>query len=147
MNEAIPIRSLIDRLAAMPAYLRGTGDGVESGPFDAEMTIENVEVGLGVELDYIARAPDGSKLHSERAVLAYQMTSGQMTLFVLAAELQGVAQLIERSPGVFDNGVGERGFELRVEIDLVGEDLTYVWSWGAPGEALGERSRAVLRPA
>ena len=45
----------------------------------------------------------------------------------------------------YGNGAGHEGFELEVELELEGDELTYVWSWGPPHEAVVERTRAVLR--
>ena len=98
---------------------------------------------MGATIDYVATAPDGAELHAEHTTLAFDMWSGQATLYVLCAELSGVGQLIEASGSTFNNGQGLDGFELQIEIAL-GDALEYVWSWGAPGEPLVEQSRAVF---
>ena len=89
-------------------------------------------------------APDGSILHREHTMLAFDMWSGEATLFVLCAEISGMGQLTQVSEAVFSNGRGTDGFELQIELVLDGDDLGYVWSWGAPGDPLVEQSRATV---
>ena len=98
---------------------------------------------MGVTIDYVATAPDGEELHREHTVLAFDMWSGEATLYVLCAELSGVGQLVQRSESTFTNGQGTDGFELQIEI-VIADQLEYVWSWGQPGEPLDEQSRAVF---
>jgi hypothetical protein len=98
---------------------------------------------MGTTIVYTATAPDGSELHREHTVLAFDMWSGEATLYVLCAELRGMGQLVQASESTFTNGQGTEGFELQIEV-VIADALEYVWSWGQPGEPLVERSRAVF---
>ena len=135
------METIIDRLIAAAGRYEGPGDGSESGPFDASIEIEPLLDGLGVTIDYAATAPDGTDLHREHTVVAFDMWSGEATLYVLCAELSGLGQLVQTSESTFANGQGTDGFELQIEI-VVADQLEYVWSWGQPGEPLTEQSRA-----
>jgi hypothetical protein len=135
------METIIDRLIAVGGRYEGTGDGSESGPFDATIEITSLLGGMGATIDYVATAPDGSELHREHTVLAFDMWSGEATLYVLCAELSGVGQLVQASGSTFSNGQGTDGFELQIEI-VIADRLEYAWSWGEPGEPLVERSRA-----
>jgi hypothetical protein len=135
------METIIDRLVAAAGRYEGTGDGTESGPFDATIEIVSLLGGMGATIDYTATARDGSELHREHTVLAFDMWSGEATLYVLCAELNGVGQLVQASESTFTNGQGADGFQLQIEI-ATDDQLEYVWSWGQPGEPLAERSRA-----
>ena len=135
------METIIDRLIGVAGRYEGTGDGSESGPFDATIEITSLLGGMGVTIDYTATAPDGRVLHREHTVLAFDMWSGEATLYVLCAELSGVGQLVQASESTFTNGQGTEGFELQIEI-VIADLLEYVWSWGQPGEPLVEQSRA-----
>jgi hypothetical protein len=137
------METIIDRLIAVAGHYEGTGDGSESGPFDATIEITTLLGGMGATIDYSAAAPDGSELHREHTVLAFDMWSGEATLYVLCAELSGVGQLVQASGSTFTNGQGTEGFELQIEI-VIADHLEYAWSWGQPGEPLAEQSRAVF---
>lgn len=137
------METIIDRLIAVAGRYEGAGDGSESGPFDATIEITSLLGGMGATIDYVATAPDGSELHREHTVLAFDMWSGEATLYVLCAELRGVGQLVQASGSTFTNGQGTDGFELQIEI-VIADRLEYVWSWGQPGEQLAEQSRAVF---
>lgn len=136
------METIIDRIVGAAGHHVGTGDGAESGPFTATLDITPILGGLGAGIDYLATAPDGSELHREHTVLAFDMWSGEATLYVLCEELNGMGQLVQVGAATFANGRGTDGFE--VQIDLVVDDdrLEYAWSWGQPGEPLVEQSRA-----
>lgn len=138
------METIIDRAVAAAGHYEGSGDGAESGPFTAVVDVRSVLDGMGAGLEYTAIAPDGSILHREHTVLAFDMWSGEATLFVLCAEISGMGQLTQVSETVFSNGRGTEGFELQIELVLDGDDLGYVWSWGAPGDPLVEQSRATV---
>lgn len=138
------METIIDRAVAAAGHYEGSGDGAESGPFTAVVDVRSVLDGMGAEIDYAATAPDGSTLHREHTLLAFDMWSGEATLSVLCAELSGVGRLTQVSEAVFSNGLGTEGFEVQIELLLDGDDLQYVWSWGAPGDQLAEQSRAVV---
>lgn len=135
------METIIDRLVAIAGRYEGTGDGTESGPFGATIEIVPLLGGMGATIDYTATARDGSELHREHTVLAFDMWSGEATLYVLCAELNGVGQLVQSSESTFTNGQGTDGLQLQIEI-VTGDQLEYVWSWGQPGEPLAEQSRA-----
>ncbi|MGI9646126.1 MAG: hypothetical protein ACR2O6_12540 [Ilumatobacteraceae bacterium] len=134
-----------DQLAHAAGTYMGEGDGIESGPFTATIEVQSVLDGLGVQIDYEAAAPDGAVLHVERSTLALDMIGGEPTLYVLCEELRGMGRLPMIGTNRYGNGAGHEGFELEIEIDVEGDELTYVWSWGPPHEAVVERSRAVVR--
>jgi hypothetical protein len=137
------METIIDRLIALAGRYEGTGHGIESGPFDATIEITPLLGGMGATIGYVATAPDGSEVHREHTVLAFDMWSGEATLYVLCAELNGVGQLVQGSGSTFTNGRSTDGFELQIEI-VIADSLEYVWSWGEPGEPLVERSRATF---
>ncbi len=137
------METIIDRVVSAAGRYRGTGDGVESGPFTAALDIEPILGGMGATIGYTATAADGTELHAEHTMLAFDMWSGEATMYVLCTELRGVGQLVQVSDSTFSNGRGVDGFEVQIEIAL-GDDLEYVWSWGPPGEELIEQSRATL---
>lgn len=136
--------TIIDQVLSVAGRHDGTGDGVESGPFTATLEVAPILGTMGASIDYVATAPDGRELHSEHTVLAFDSWSGQPTLFVLCAELNGIDQLVQTGESTFNNGRGTEEFELQIEISLDGGTLEYVWSSGAPGEALAEQSRATF---
>ncbi|SRR6056297_528567 len=146
------METIVDRVVAVAGHYQGSGAGAESGPFSATLDIEPVLDGMGVTLDYVATGDDGAILHTEHTLLAFDMWSGEATLYVLCRELTGVGQLVQISDSTFSNGRGTDGFELQIQIVLGdgGENgdrdrtIGYVWSWGAPGEPLVEQSRATL---
>ncbi|MGB0112177.1 MAG: hypothetical protein WBP59_03060 [Ilumatobacteraceae bacterium] len=139
------METIIDRIAGAAGHYEGEGDGVESGPFSAVVDVSSLLDGMGAEITYTATAPDGTVLHTEHTVLAFDMWSGEPCLHVLCAELSGMAKLSLVGASTFSNGLGVDGFELQIDL-VVGEGtLEYVWSWGPPGEAIVERSRATTR--
>jgi hypothetical protein len=137
------METIIDRLIAVAGRYEGAGDGSGSGPFDATIEITSLLGGMGATINYVATASDGSELHREHTVLAFDMWSGEATLYVLCAELSGVGQLVQSSGTTFTNGQGTDGFELEIEI-VIADRLEYVWSWGQPGEPLAEQTRATF---
>ena len=136
------METTIEHLAGGAGTYTGDGDGEESGPFAATIELRPVLDGLGVEIDYEAVAPDGEVLHTERTVLAFDMISGLPTLYVLCEELRGMGRLVQTWDNRFGNEGGLEDLQLQIEIDLDGDELTYVWSWGPPHEDLAERTRA-----
>jgi hypothetical protein len=137
------METIIDRLITGAGRYEGTGDGIESGPFNATIEIATLLDGMGATIDYIATGPGDTELHREHTVVAFDMWSGEATLYVLCAELSGVGQLVQASGSTFTNGQGTDGFELQIEI-VIADRLEYIWSWGQPGEPLVEQSRAVF---
>lgn len=138
------METTIEHLAAAAGRYTGSGDGIESGPFTATIEVEPVLDGLGVEIHYEAVAPDGSRLHIERTILAFDMISGTPTLHVLCEELHGMGRLAQVASNQYGNRAGHDEFKLLIEVDLDGDELIYIWSWGPPHEPLVVRTRAVV---
>ncbi len=136
------METIIDRVIGAAGRYEGSGDGVESGPFTATIDIAPLLDGMGATIDYVATAPNGTELHAEHTVLAFDMWSGEATLYVLCAELSGLGQLVQVSGSTFSNGLDTVGFQLQIEIVIENGTVEYVWSWGQPGEPLAEQSRA-----
>lgn len=141
------METTIEELAGAAGHYSGSGDGVESGPFTATVDVRSLLDGLAVEIVYEAIGQDGERLHVEHTLLTYDMITGEPTLYVTSAELRGMAQLRQLGTNRFGNSKGLDGFDLRIELELEGDELTYVWSWGPPHEETTERSRAVVRRA
>lgn len=137
------METIIDRVVSAAGRHEGAGNGNESGPFTAVLEITSILDGMGAAIDYVATASDGTRLHAEHTTLAFDMWSGEATLYVLCDELRGTGQLVQIADSTFNNGRGIEGFELQVEI-TIGNNLDYVWSWGPPGEELVEQSRATF---
>jgi hypothetical protein len=137
------METIIDRIVAVAGRYEGSGESSESGPFDATIEITTLLGGMGATIDYTSTAPDGTERHREHTVLAFDMWSGEATLYVLCAELSGMGELVQSSASTFTNGQGTDGFELQIEI-VIADRLEYVWSWGPPGESLVEQSRATF---
>lgn len=138
------METIIDRVVAAAGKYEGPGSGIESGEFTGVLEVRALLDGMGAELEYTATAPDGTVLHAERTLLAFDMWSGEATLYVMCAELKGVGELPQTGRTTFNNGRGQVGFELQIELIIDEAELTYVWSWGRPGEDLAEQSRATL---
>jgi hypothetical protein len=100
---------------------------------------------MGAELTYLETGADGSMLHAEHTLLAFDMWSGVPTLYVLCAELRGLGVLAAVGASRFSNGAGVESYVLQVDIDIAEDRLDYVWWWGPPGDPLVERSRATLQ--
>lgn len=139
------METIIDRVAAAAGHFAGHGDGPGWGPFEAAFEVRALLDGMGAEIVYVATDAAGAVLHSERTVLAFDMWSGEPTLYVLCRELSGLGQLTLHSESTFSNGAGIDSFEVQIELTIDDGDLGYVWSWGAPGEQLTEQSRATAR--
>jgi hypothetical protein len=137
------METIIDRVVAIAGRYEGSGNGTESGPFTATLEIAPLLGGMGATIDYTATSPDGTPVHAEHTVLAFDMWSGEATLYVLCAELSGVGQLVQVGASTFANGQGIDGFDLQIEIAF-DQRLEYVWSFGQPGEPLVEQSRATF---
>ena len=138
------METIIDQVVRAAGHYEGRGDGIESGPFGGVVDIRPLLGGRGAELTYTATAPDGSVLHEEHTVLALDMWSGEPTLYVLCAELEGLGELLQASETTFSNGRGVDSLQLRIELRLDGDVLHYAWSWGAPGDDVVERTRVAL---
>jgi hypothetical protein len=137
------METTVDRVVAAAGRYEGAGHDTESGAFTASMEIRPVLDGMGAAIDYVTTGPTGKVIHREHTILAFDMWSGEATLYVLCPELSGLGQLVQVSDSTFNNGRGTAGLELQIEL-TIGDGVEYVWSWGAAGEPLAERSRAKL---
>jgi len=142
------METVIDRVVAAAGRYEGTGQDSRpdagTGTFSASVEVRPLVDGMGAELVYVAHRPDGSLVHHEHTLLAFDMWSGEATLYVLCAELNGLGRLVQVTETGFSNGLGVDGFELHVELRLGADELEHVWSWGAPGEELTEQLRATV---
>jgi hypothetical protein len=138
------METIIDKVVAAAGRYEGPGESAESGPFTGVIDVRSVLDGMGAELTYTATAPDGKVLHSEHTLLGFDMWSGEATLYVMCAELRGMGELRQTNETTFNNGRGENGFELQIELIIMGAQLTYVWWWGRPGDDLIQQSSATL---
>jgi hypothetical protein len=138
------METIIDRVVRATGSYEGAGNGSESGAFSATLAIAPLLDGLGAAIDYVATGADGTELHAEHTVLAFDMWSGEATLYVLCAELKGLGQLVQSSGSTFTNGRGTEGLEIQIEFVIDDDQLEYVWSRGQPGEPLAEQSRATF---
>ena len=138
------METIIDGVVAAAGRYEGAGSGAEIGPFKGVLEIRPLLDGLGAELTYTATGPDGTVLHEEHTLLTFNMWSGEATLYVMCSELSGIGELLQAGESTFSNGRGENEFEIQVQIIIDESDLTYVWSWGRPGDELSEQSRAIL---
>jgi hypothetical protein len=143
-SYGVRMETIIDRVVAAAGRYEGTGQDLASGPFAGTLDIRPLLEGMGAELSYTATSGDGTVLHREHTVLAFDMWSGEATLYVLCPRLNGLGRLLQISATTFDNGVGIEGFQHRIELLIDGDDLTYAWSWSAPGDELAEQLRASL---
>lgn len=139
------METIIDRVVGAAGHYEGTGDGAQIGRFTATLDVRPLLDGLGAELMYVETGADGSMLHTEHTLLAFDMWSGVPTLYVLCAELRGLGVLAAVGASRFSNGVGIESYELQVDIDIAENQLDYAWWWGRPGDPLVERSRATLQ--
>ncbi len=138
------METIIDQVVHAAGHYEGRGDGAESGPFSGVVDIRALLEGRGAELTYTATAPDGTLLHEEHTVLALDMWSGEPTLYVLCAELEGLGELLQVGETTFSNGRGVDSFQLQIELAIEGDVFQYAWAWGAPGDDVVERSRVTL---
>jgi hypothetical protein len=118
------METIVDRLAAAAGHYEGSGDGAESGPFTAVFDVGVLLDGMGATIDYVATAGNGTVVHREHTVLAFDMWSGEATLYVLCPELRGVGQLVQIGDSTFDNGRGTDGFQLQIDLVLDEERST-----------------------
>ncbi len=138
------METVIDRVVAAAGRYEGTGHGMHAGAFSSSIEVVPVADGMGAEIVYVASTADGSVVHHEHTLLAFDMWSGEATLYVLCAELNGLGRLVQMSETGFSNGLGVDGFEVAVELQVGTDELQYVWSWGAPGEPLTEQLRTTV---
>ena len=137
------VHDLLARLAAHPGLYRGRGDGPESGPFVARITVTAVVRGRAVTFDYEAVSDRNGLQHVEHTVLATG-EGGRLELHVACLELPGVVRFVETGPGVFTTYDGPT--PARIAIGMPGPDLlTYGWWWARDEAEPREQSRAEVR--
>jgi hypothetical protein len=136
---------LLARLAATPGIYRGRGDGPESGPFVARISVTPVVRGRAVAIDYEATNDRNGLQHVEHTVLATG-EHGRLELHVACLELPGVVRFAESRAGEFAAYDGP--FPARIVIAMPGpETLTYAWWWSRDESEPREQSRATVRRA
>lgn len=134
---------LLTTLAAAPGVYRGRGDGLESGPFVARITVTSVVRGRAVTLDYEAVSDGRGLQHVEHTVLTAG-EAGRLELHVTCLELPGVVRFVETRPGEFTAYEGP--LPARIVLTAPRADvLTYGWWWSRDDAEPREQSRAEVR--
>ncbi len=122
----------------------GTGDGIESGPFDATIDVTGLPGGA-LAIDYVAISPTGGELHREHTVWS-STPDGRGLLVIAHSESPIVTTMVEGAPGVFSQPepVGPYALSIHVEQPSPGR-LRWAWWWAPTGEEPIERSCADVR--
>jgi hypothetical protein len=139
----VAVTNLLKRLAAAPGLYRGRGDGLESGPFVARISVKSVVRGNAVTIDYEAFSDTKGLQHVEHTVLAAG-EAGRLELHVACLELPGVTRFVETSPGEFNSYDGPMPARIIVTSPRDGV-LTYGWWWSRDEADPREQSRAEVR--
>jgi hypothetical protein len=137
------VTDLLKTLAATPGVYRGRGDGLESGPFVARITVTSVVRGHAVTLDYEAVSDSKGLQHVEHTVLTAG-EGGRLELHVACLELPGVVRFVETKPGEFTAYDGPLPARIVVTAPQAGI-LTYGWWWSRDESEPREQSRAEVR--
>jgi hypothetical protein len=135
--------TLLGALLGAPGLYRGRGDGAESGPFLARLTVAPVVSARGVAIDYEATSDRRGLHHVEHSVLTLS-EDGRPTLHVCCNELPGVVRFAESKPGVFTAYDGGLTARIVVTIPEPGS-LTYSWWWTRDEGEPREQFRADVR--
>lgn len=144
----------LEFLRARAGVWHGSGVSHDGEPFLGTLTIRGALAGRGVSLAFEARTEDKQLLHAEELVCTegdapldpgravYVSSDGPPQMLDLARPDPDAVEI--RSPDL----ASDRAFRLRecITCDPDG-DLVIVWSWGLPGEAVGEKSRVTLTRA
>ena len=134
---------LLRRLAVTPGVYRGSGDGLESGPFLARIVVTTVVGGRAVTLDYEAASDAKGLQHVEHTVLTVG-EGGRPELHVICSELPGVTRFVETKPGEFTAYEGPFPSRIVVTAPEAGV-LTYGWWWSRNETEPREQFRAEVR--
>jgi hypothetical protein len=137
------VTDLLKTLAATPGVYRGRGDGLESGPFVARISVSSIVRGRGVTLDYEAVSDGKGLQHVEHTVLTAG-EGGRLELHVACLELPGVVRFVETKPGEFTAYDGPLPARIVVTSPYSGV-LTYGWWWSRDESELREQFRAEVR--
>lgn len=137
------VTDLLTRLASAPGVYRGRGDGLESGPFVARITVTSVVRGRAVTFDYEAVNDDKGLQHVEHSVLAAG-EAGRLELHVACTELPGVVRFVETRPGEFTTYDGPVPARIVITAPRDGL-LTYGWWWSRDEAEPREQFRAEVR--
>ena len=138
--------SLSTRL--IPASYRGTGDGVESGPFEATIDVVSLPGG-SISVGYRAVAPKGSgseELHREHTVVSAGF-DGRDRLYIAHDESAFVTVMVETQPGSqrFEMLEPFGPYTLAIEVGTPSDTtLTWAWHWAAVGDEPVEQSCATV---
>lgn len=135
------MNNLLTTLAASPGIYRGSGDGPESGPFEARLEVRALLDGGAVTMDYEAVGSHGLQ-HVDHCMLASDERD-RLELHVVCGELPGIVRFTQTDPGVFVT------FEpIKAKIVIQPDDagtLRYAWWWTRDDNPAKEQSCAVLK--
>jgi len=124
----------------------GTGDGPESGPFVARISVTRLPNG-GRLIDYEATSREQGVQHLEQTLLVAG-PDGRDQLFIAHSESPFVTAMVETEPGSgrFEQPEPFGPYVMAVVIEQPDSDrLTYAWWWGANGDDPVEQSKADVR--
>ena len=124
----------------------GTGDGPESGPFVARISVTRLPNG-GRLIDYEATSREQGVQHLEQTLLVAG-PDGRDQLFIAHSESPFVTAMVETEPGSgrFEQPEPFGPYVMAVVIEQPDSDrLTYAWWWGANGDVPVEQSKADVR--
>jgi hypothetical protein len=133
---------LLARLATAPGLYRGRGDGPESGPFIARLSLASVVRGRAVTLDYEATCDRDGLQHVEHSVLVAS-ESGRLELHVVCLGVPGMVRFVQTATGEFASYDGPIAAKIGLTAPHAGS-LTYAWSWSRDESEPREQSRAEL---
>jgi hypothetical protein len=134
---------LLATLLGAPGLYRGRGDGAETGPFLARITVAPVVSARGVAIDYEATSDRRGLQHVEHSLLTVG-EEGRPALHVLCTELPGIVRFAESRPGVFTAYDGGLTARILVTVPSPGH-LTYAWWWSRDETDPKEQFRAEVR--
>lgn len=138
--------SLAEMLAAEIGVFHGVGDGRESGPFVARISVERLPNG-GVSIDYEATSREQGLQHHEHSLLTLG-PDGRDRLYVAHSESPFVTEMVASEPGssrfVQPTPFGPYTLEVVIERPEPGR-ITYAWWWAEAGNEPTEQSKADVR--
>jgi hypothetical protein len=133
-------------LAIAIGRYRGTGDGVESGPFVARIELSALPNG-GVAIDYEASSREHGLQHAEHSLLVAG-PDGRDRLVIAHAESPFLTDMVETAPGSgrFEQPEPFGPYVMAIVIEQSEPGvLTYAWWWAEPGSEPIEQSKATVR--
>ncbi len=131
------------QLADEPGQYIGTGQGIESGPFESRINVTVLPNGA-IAIDYEAISAEVGPLHFEHTILA-PGPDGRDRLYVAHSETPFVSEMVETEPNsrrfVQAAPFGPYTMEIVIETPEKGR-ITYAWWWASVGEPPVEQSKA-----